>query len=137
MIKFFDFTYYYIYQLNRKGYKKNNHELASGFLAMVYSTWISMSTIMLKAILDLIMSINILIIFFSSSAATYILVYYFAKKLYGLNGTRNFIVKEYDKKYSYKKQNRYLQTFILWIITCSWLLFCVIMFRRMQSWFAE
>lgn len=106
-------------------------------MAMVYSTWTAITMIMFKAILDLIIVVNILVLIFSGAAGAYILVYYFAEKLYGLKGPRNFIVKEYDKKYSYKKQNRYLQTFILWILTCAWLLFCVSMLHKIRRWFPE
>jgi glucan phosphoethanolaminetransferase (alkaline phosphatase superfamily) len=136
MIKLFDFAYYYIYQLNRKGYKKNNHEYAQGFLGMVVGTFLLESTFLFRAFFNLISFKSLIAIIGLCAAITYISVYYFAGKLYGSDGPRKHIVKEYDSKYSYKKQNKYLQTFILWFLAMIWMAFCVILGIKIKKWMA-
>lgn len=126
MIKLFDFLYYYVYQLNRKGYKKNNHEYSRGFLAMIISILSAISTFFLGTILQQISSLDPLLFLFIFSALTYILTYYFLGKLYGKKGTRKHIVGAYDNKYSLRRQNRYIQVLLIWTAVILWWIFCIL-----------
>lgn len=51
---------------------------------------------------------------------TTIVSFYLIDKLYGKEGPRRHIVKEFDKKYNFKNENRYLQVLLLTIITCTY-----------------
>ena len=134
MIKLFDFAYYYIYQLNRKGYKNNHHEYARGFLAMMLSTWGGISIIFFELFISKIFKTNGIYLTFLIGVPIYSVVYWLTGKMYGVNGSKSNIVKEYDKKYSLKKQNRYYQVFVIWFLTMLWMAFCVIMRFKVKKW---
>lgn len=135
MIKLFDFAYYYIYQLNKKGYKKDNHEYARGFLAQMFSTWGAIFTFILEFFTSKVYRMNAVFIVTPIVICIYIIVYKFAGKFYGKDGSRPTIVKEYNKKYSFKKENRYYQVFVIWFLTVLWMAFCVITRIKLDKWF--
>ena len=135
MIKLFDYLYYYVYQLNRKGYKKDTHDYARGFLASIFAIWGSISIFFFDLFIAKFYRLDGILLALLFAIPIYIAVFYYSGKSYGINGSRAGIVKEFDKKYSLKKQNRYYQSFVIWVLTILWMAFCVVMRFKFIKWF--
>lgn len=92
---------------------------------MLMSILAAVSNFFIGTIIKLISSLDPMIFLFTISALTYILTYYFAGRLYGKDGTRQFIIKIYDSKFELKKQNKYIQILTIWLTIILWWILCL------------
>ncbi len=129
MIKILDFLYYFIFQLNRRGYKTNNYENARFGLGGLFCLFL----IFIGPIIDPLtmyyfenefIGNNWIIL---SIIISFRMSYYLTAKYYSINGTRNWVVSEFDKKYTIRKQNSIVQVIILIILLVSIFVFCFLM----------
>lgn len=136
MIRLLDFLYYFMYQLNRRGYKTNNHENAKlGTASLVFSILIAYKRLVPLIIQHYLENSNLydywtFLIFIISG-----LIFYLTDRYYGPKGSRNWVVKKYDSTSDIKKQNHYLQIFVLTTIITVNFLFCLKIENQLKNYF--
>jgi hypothetical protein len=136
MIRILDFLYYFIYQLNRRGYKTYNHENAKlGTASIICSILISYKRfvpLIVKHYLGIYFLYDYwtLIIFLIS-----VFIFYLTGRYYGPKGFRNWVVEKYDSSSNLKKQNHYIQVFVLTTIIMSNFLLCLKIGNELKYYF--
>ena len=137
-MKTFDFIYYYIFQLSRKGPKQDYHENTKNTLSFfIVPIYIALFALNIYPFLKLIININWGIFQVTTMFFSGVITYYLVESLYGKNGTRTNTVKEYDNKYNFKKTNKYFDTIILWLITILFIIFSTILFWIIKGYFMK
>jgi hypothetical protein len=126
MIKIFDFIYYFVYQLNRRGYKTANYDNARFAVAFIVFFVILFGSIpsffFIEYYFDIKVPFNIIAIF--SIVLAVIITYPLTKMFYGPNGSRKWVVSHYDKITNIKKQNSVLLVVLLVIVLYSYVFLC-------------
>ena len=110
MIKLFDFLYYFMYQLNRRGYKTHNYDNARfGLVGFLFFPFILFSSKLIEPFtlhfFDFKISNNVWAII--SIVITLFGTYYYTDKFYGSKGTRRWVVAYYDKNTNIKSKIMY------------------------------
>jgi len=125
-----------MYQLNRRGYKTNNHENTKlGTASIIFSILISY-----KRFVPLILQ-HYLGIYFLYDYWTLLIflisvfIYYLAGRYYGPKGFRNWVVKKYDSSSDIRKQNHFIQVFVVAIIIVGNFLFCLKIGNELKYYF--
>lgn len=131
MKRVFDFLYYFIYQLNRRGYKKFNYENARvGLSVIIFIFFLSFSRLIhpvLQHFADLEISNEIWGVI--SLVTSISMTFYFATIYYGPNGSRTWVVKYYDKNTNIRKQNS-----VILCVALSTLLVCLVVSCKIIGW---
>ena len=126
MIRIVDFIYYFMYQLNRRGYKTGTYDNARFAVAFLVFFLILVSSIipsfLIKHYFDFKVSSNLIGIF--SVVLAIIITYPLTKKFYGPNGSRKWVVSHYDKTTNIRKQNSVLLVILLVIVLYSYVFLC-------------
>jgi hypothetical protein len=126
MRKILDFVYYFMYQLNRRGYKTENYDNARFAVAFIVFFVILVTSIIpsifIKHYFDFKVSSNILGIL--SVTLAVIITYPLTKRFYGPNGSRRWVVNHYDKTTNIRKQNSVLLVIVLVIVLYSYMFLC-------------
>jgi hypothetical protein len=126
MRKILDFVYYFMYQLNRRGYKTGNYDNARFAVAFIVFFMILFGSIPLFLFIEHFfnfkVSSNLIGIF--SVVLAIIITYPLTKRFYGPNGSRKWVVSHYDKISNIKKQNSVLLVVLLVIVLYSYVFLC-------------
>lgn len=120
MKRILDFLYYFIYQLNRRGYKKNNYENARFGVSVYIFIYIMPLELVISPLEKHYLNTD----FYNEHWAVFFLIvpiyiYYLSGKYYHSNGSRAWVVKHYDKTTHIKHQYYIVQIFIaviVWLI---------------------
>jgi hypothetical protein len=136
MIQTLDFLYYFMYQLNRRGYKTNNHENAKlGSAVVSFSILISYKRVVPQIVEHHFEGLHLydywtFLIFFISA-----FIYYLTGKYYGLNGSRKWLIEYYDSSTNIRKYNQYIHVFILTMILIINFLLCLKVGNELKYYF--
>jgi membrane protease YdiL (CAAX protease family) len=126
MIKIFDFIYYFMFQLNRRGYKTGNYDTARFAVAFVIYFVTLVSSIPLLFLIEHYFDIKVTFGYIGIFSVVFALIitYPLTKKFYGPKGSRKWVVSHYDKTTNIRKQNSVLLVILLNIVLFSYLFFC-------------
>jgi predicted histidine transporter YuiF (NhaC family) len=137
MKKIFDFLYYFMYQLNRRGYRSGNYDSARFALAFIIFVSIIFLSKIIDPLIEYFFQLKIPYNYWGIFSLTFggIFTYYFTNKFYGPNGSRKWVVSYYDKNTTLKKQNSVIQVVILTFLIMSFFLICYISGIRLRRYF--
>lgn len=125
-----------MFQLNRRGYKKNNYENARMGLTVLFVAFFLSLTNLIHPILRCFLFVDVskTIWNVTSILAAVILTFYLTRKYYGPNGSRTWVVKYYDKNTNIRKQNSILQSIFLAILLVGFLISCKVIGFRLEEY---